>query len=312
MKRHFQLILLCAACLLLFTSFIPVTSAATCTFNYIGSRMILTANCTTDTTILVPHGFTLDGAGRTITAVDPAGGHFIGAIVKNGGTIAHVKNLRLTVSGLVNVCDAGAERLRGIMFEGASGSIINNKVYDVRQVGSGCQEGNSIEVRNDPFDGTHPNTKYVTIWGNTITNYMKTGIVANGDVSVNIQLNVLSSSANQANLAANGIQIGFGGQGTIRLNIVGGNSWCCVDAAATAILIYDAGDWVTVTGNKIHGNSDVGIDVELTDYATVKYNIVLDQGTDGYYDVGIGNYDGVGNVVEDNFIHGFVTPYETS
>ena len=33
--------------------------------------MTLNGDCTTDATILVPNGFTLDGAGNTITAVDP-------------------------------------------------------------------------------------------------------------------------------------------------------------------------------------------------------------------------------------------------
>ena len=36
--------------------------------------MTLTADITTDTTIIVPDGYTLDGNGYTITAVDVAGG----------------------------------------------------------------------------------------------------------------------------------------------------------------------------------------------------------------------------------------------
>jgi hypothetical protein len=36
--------------------------------------MRLDANCTTDETLFIPDGFTLDGRGHTITAVDrPAG-----------------------------------------------------------------------------------------------------------------------------------------------------------------------------------------------------------------------------------------------
>ena len=61
----------------------------------------------------------------------------------------------MTVSGLSNVCDDGDARLRGILFDGTGGSITNNDVVDVRQgATSGCQEGNSIEVRNEPFDNT--------------------------------------------------------------------------------------------------------------------------------------------------------------
>lgn len=61
----------------------------------------------TDTAILVPDGFTIDGA-----------------------------------------------RLRGILFDGAAGSITHNTVTNINQGASGCQEGNGIEVRNGPFDNT--------------------------------------------------------------------------------------------------------------------------------------------------------------
>lgn len=96
-------------------------SATDCTFTTKGSTMSLNANCTTDSTILVPNGFTLDGKGKTITAVDPAGGHFTGAVVSNAGSSANVKNLTVTASGLGDVCDAGTARLRGIMLAAASG-----------------------------------------------------------------------------------------------------------------------------------------------------------------------------------------------
>ena len=47
-------------------------AATTCTFtmNAKTKTMSLVADCTTDTTIFVPDGWTLDGKGYTITAVD--------------------------------------------------------------------------------------------------------------------------------------------------------------------------------------------------------------------------------------------------
>ena len=65
-----------------------------------------------------------------------------------------MKNLTVTVSNLTDACDAGNDRLRGILFDGVSGSIMNNTVKDIEQgtsgIGglSGCQEGNGIDVRN--------------------------------------------------------------------------------------------------------------------------------------------------------------------
>lgn len=164
---------------------IPGSEAATnCTLTTVGSTMTLDGDCTSDATIFIPDSMTLDGDGHTITAVDPPGGHFLGAVVRNAGSTAHVTNLTVTTSGLANVCDAAGNRLRGILFESASGTITNNTVHNVNQGASGCQEGNGIEVRNPPFDGTHPSTKTVTITGNVVTKYQKTGIVANGDVEV--------------------------------------------------------------------------------------------------------------------------------
>src|SRR5262245_26635758 len=71
-------------------------AATTCILVPSGTTLTLAADCTTDGSIVNPNGFTLDGAGHTISAVDPAGDHFRGAVVRNGGAVAHVKNLRVT------------------------------------------------------------------------------------------------------------------------------------------------------------------------------------------------------------------------
>ena len=88
------------------------------------STRTLLADCDTSRTILVPNGWTLDGAGHSITAKDPADGHFLGAVVRNAGTSASVRNLTVTASSLNDVCDGGDDRLRGILLDGASGSIV--------------------------------------------------------------------------------------------------------------------------------------------------------------------------------------------
>ncbi|MBI2443426.1 MAG: right-handed parallel beta-helix repeat-containing protein [Candidatus Levybacteria bacterium] len=290
-------------------------SSNNCNFTTIGTTMKLQADCTTDETITIPDGFTLDGFNHTITAVDPSGDHFKGAVVKNAGSVAHVTRLAVKASALANVCDAGADRLRGIMFEGAAGSIVGNTISDINQGPSGCQEGNAIEVRNAPFDGTHPDTKSVEIANNTLSSYQKTGIVANGDVSVDIHNNKVGASATQANLAANAVQLGFGGQGIVTNNLIDGNSWCCADAAATAVLLFQAGDGVEVRQNVLGGNADVGIYV-LVNQAVIDNNKVFEEGPDGFYDIGVGDYDiftasgADDNVVTNNKVRGYETSYD--
>ncbi|MGI9015103.1 MAG: right-handed parallel beta-helix repeat-containing protein [Phycisphaerales bacterium] len=235
----------------------------------------LTDNCITDETLLIPDGWTVDGNGYTITAVDPAGGHFRGAVVRNGGAVAHLQNLTVTAAGLANVCDRGDDRLRGIMFEAASGSILNNTVIGINQGFSGCQEGNAIEVRNAPFDGTHPNTQFVTINHNFVDDYQKTGIVANGDVEVTISNNFVGSADLPENIAANSVQLGFGASGTVNNNVIEGNQWNgASNYVATAVLIYWAGD-VNVNHNSIFGEgTDVGILAQYSGRVNIMNNDV--------------------------------------
>jgi parallel beta-helix repeat protein len=291
--------------------FSSVKAASTCVFSDAGSVRTLLGDCTTDTTISIPDGVTLNGNGHTITAVDPAGDHFKGAVVGNAGDEAHVTRLNVTVSGLSNVCDGDGDRLRGIMFDGASGSITHSSVNGINQGPSGCQEGNAVEVRNAPFDGTHLDTQTVAISHNVINDYQKTGIVANGDVDVTIEHNRISESATQDNLAANSIQLGFGAIGEVTQNQIEGNQWKGTsDFAATAILIFDA-DGVNVSNNNVSGNSDIGLYL-FGDDATVDNNRVFDEGADhpsSGYDIGVGNY-GSGNSVTKNKVKGFDTAYD--
>ncbi len=238
----------------------PVTVTSTpelgpCSVSTAGATITLLANCTTSQTLFIPDGWTLNGAGYTITAVDPAGGgHFLGAVVKNGGAVAHITNTRVTASGLANVCDAGNDRLRGILFDGASGSITNNVVTNVNQGPSGCQEGNAIEVRNAPFDNTGSDLT-VTIDGNTVNGYIKNGITANGSVAATITNNVVTGSGpvGVPLAAQNGIQIGFGATAVVRGNTSNGNDYTPKSYVACGLLLYQA-DGVKASSNSYTGN----------------------------------------------------------
>lgn len=289
----------------------PARAGSDCDFIDTGDALILTDDCTTDETIVVPDGYTLDGRGNTITAVDPSGDHFRGGVVENGGASAHVEHLTVTTDGLANVGDSGADRLRGIFLDGASGSITHNSVIGINQGNSGAQEGNAIEVRNAPFDGTHPDTKTVEIAHNVVDDYQKTGIVANGDVDVSIRHNDVGASATQEKLAANSIQFGFGALGAAMQNRVDGNQWKGTSSfAGTAILLF-RNDLVDIDQNNIRGNSDVGILVVESAGGTLDDNKVFDEGPDhpnSCCDVGIWIFDS-GNSVTNNKVRGFDDPY---
>ena len=225
-----------------------------CTFTNTGTTMTLDADCTTDSTIFVPDGWTLDGAGHTITAIDPSGGHFKGAVVRNQGATANVINLTITASGLKDVCDAGDDRLRGILFDGAGGEILGNTITNVNQGASGCQEGNGIEVRNAPFDigGTDVN---VTISDNTVSNYQKTGIVANGSVRAAITNNTVMGAGPVSYIAQNGIQVAFGGTAVVSGNTVSGNNYTGTTGAVSCGLLFFDADGVKAMRNFISGGN---------------------------------------------------------
>ncbi len=287
-------------------------AAAACVFNVSGTTMTLQGDCATDVSLQIPDGFTMDLGGFTVVAVDPTGGHFLGAVIRNAGPWAAVTNGTVTTSALANVCDAGNDRLRGVMFDGAAGYINDLSIDSINQGPSGCQEGNAIEVRNAPFDGTHLNTLSVEVGGNVLTNWQKTGIVANGDVNVWIHHNVIGSSATQANLAANSLQIGFGGKALAEHNHIAGNSWGGPSIyVGTSILMYlSAPGTIVRQNNMMEGNSDIGIHIEA-DGVTVDNNKVFESGSDSPlgYDIGVGNW-GTGNTVTNNKSKGYSTPYD--
>jgi hypothetical protein len=217
--------------------------------------IILTENCITDHTIYVPDMWMLDGAGYSITGVDPDAGHFLGAIVQNFGTTANVTNLTVTSDSLTNVCDDGDNRLRGIMFNGASGAITNNTVSGINQGASGCQEGNAIEVRNAPFDGTHPNTMSVEISGNKASTYQKTGILANGDVRALVTNNIVEGAGPVPYIAQNGIQLGFGASGEVRGNQISSNYYSGDYWVSGALLLYDVEAKLVKHSNNLFRNN---------------------------------------------------------
>lgn len=207
--------------------------AQPCTFTVRGSTWVLNRSCVTTQTVVIPDGVTLDGNGHRLTAMDPPSGSFTGAVVRNGGARAFVKNLRVEADGLVVACHVGEQRLRGISFEGASGSIIDSDVLAVNQGVSGCQEGNGIEVRN-PAAGTPVR---VRIERNAVGFYQKAGIVAVGNVDVVIRDNAVTGRGPVDFIAQIGIELAAGATGTVSGNQVMGNAYAGSDATGAGILV---------------------------------------------------------------------------
>jgi nitrous oxidase accessory protein NosD len=250
-------------------------AATNCTFRTAGQTMQLQRDCWTDATLSIPDGATLDGRGRTITAVDPAGGHFLGAVVRNAGSTAHVRNLTIEARGLANVCDSEGppdQRLRGIFFQAASGSIVRNQVRGPNQTGSGCQEGSGIEVRGAlPAQGGA--LLQVTIADNRVQGYQKTGVLVIGLVEADVLGNWIEGLGPVSFIAQNGIQLSLGARGGVQWNRVEQNIYTGGDASSTGILVIEAGSPLEIELNRIEDN-DVGIRVKSTSDAYVRANAI--------------------------------------
>jgi len=215
-----------------------VTTSA-CGFSVRGTTMSLLADCTTDHTILVPNGFTLEGDGQSITAVNPGVGHFLGAVVEGDGASANVNNLTVTARNLATACDTFPDSLAGIRLDGAAGSITNNTVTGLQQgtAGDGCQEGNAIEVRNTAGAGTPA----VTVTGNTVTSYQKTGVLVKGPVSAVVTGNTITGYGPSVLIAQNGIQVSAGATAHLGNNTISDNFYTPKSYQACGVLIYQAG-----------------------------------------------------------------------
>jgi hypothetical protein len=274
-----------------------------CAFTVVGMTMLLRDSCVTPVSIEVPDGMRLDGDGHAIIAVDPPGGSFRGGVIVARGETASVVNTIVGAAGLAGGCLTGAERLRGIYFEGAGGIIRDNVVQGITRGASRCEEGNGIEVRGRTGGGI---PAVVEIAGNAVDQYQKSGILVHGDVDAYLHANAVGASAVQDRLPANAIQVGPDARGRIVSNTISANVFQDGDAAGTGILLIGTAPGTVVSRNTIVGG-DVGIYV-LANGAAVEENTVTDAGPDGAYDVGIANV-GEGNLVRDNVVRGYEYRY---
>jgi parallel beta-helix repeat protein len=250
-----------------------VAAASTpCAFERKKNTMRLLADCSTSQTIWVPDGVTLDGAKHTITAVDPADGHFRGAIIENAGATANVRDVRLTAS-IANNCDADDDRLAGIRFTDASGTISGNVLTGVTQrnadgTTSGCQEGWSIWARSRSWSGT---TYSVEISDNTVTDYLKEGIWASANVAARVIGNTLRGSGPQPNQAQYGIEVTTSVPGRIEKNRVSDNVYTGSYPAYAGGINSDSSTGLVVVNNEVT-RSSAGIQLYMSRNAQVTSN----------------------------------------
>lgn len=206
---------MCAVLLALLTP-LPARATTDCNFATVGKTMTLQGDCTTDSPITVPGGFTLAGKNHTITAVDSPSGIFQGAVLTNSGGSIIVKDLGIG-SNLSDACPF-TDELTGIRLDHSTAKIMN-VVFGLRrgQSSSTCGEGIGVDIRNSSPRGsalvntTIQNSNFGFTNGNTIgvRNY---GVRASGQVSVRVEKSYFNKAAHC------GIELSSGAKGYVRQN----------------------------------------------------------------------------------------------
>ena len=154
-------------------------------------------------------GWTLDGAGYTITAIDPSPAvDFTGPVLTNELVVGrsldvhHRRHDRRQPRHR-----AAAAACFGVRFNGAAGSFTHSTVSDIKYgTGSGCQSGNSVDITN--LGG--PTRLAVTVDDVHVTGFQKTGIRANGNVALHLTDSSVDSSELDLITASNSLQISRG------------------------------------------------------------------------------------------------------
>lgn len=182
------------------------------------------------------------------------------------------------VDGSNNGITECSPKLIGILYQDASGTVEHNAVRNMSLVGAnlnGCQSGDGIDVITSSGQASK-----VTIEDNSVHDYQKNGITGNETgTTVAIQANTVTGIGPTPGAAQNGIQVGFGAQGSVEQNSVANNVWSpCVslkqcDFNATGILVFES-NGVAVSHNRV-GVNQVGIFIG-GDNATVEHNEVFD------------------------------------
>ena len=178
-----------------------------------------------------------------------------------------VKNTaNVEIEGLiVDTANSGmtecSPHLIGILYQNSSGIIDHNAVRNTKLAVSlnGCQSGDGIVVQSLGGEASK-----VRIDDNSVHDYQKNGITGNElGADVSITNNVVTGLGPTTGAAQNGIQIGFGGKGSVLHNTVTDNVWSpCVSFQncafnATGILIFQS-DGVRVENNSVATNQ-VGV-----------------------------------------------------
>lgn len=200
--------------------------------------------------VCTPTGYVRDSTDLTTAVINPSA-PVTGEVDATGCNIGVYFGPGAT--GTVNGADVHGANYFGVMANGATVTVANSSIHDIGETPfNGAQHGVAIYLRAGAIG---------TITGNTVSQYQKGGIVANdAGTTAEITANTVTGLMPVPFIAQNGIQLGYGATGSVKDNVVDGNSYSGSGWTSSGILIFEAGS-VHVLRNTV-ANNQSGIVIE--------------------------------------------------
>jgi Right handed beta helix region len=219
-----------------------------------------------------PEQVTINTSNLTLVGVESGTSDAAVVVAPSGGVVANATDIfgnpvaaqifvqsatgvtiaRLTVDGSANSLSSCATGLDGIYFQNSSGTVTDSVARNqiLAPADLGCELGLGIIVESNT------GTPAVTISNNSVRNYQKNGITADGPgngsggPNVTVTGNTVIGIGANPSIAQNGIQVGFGATGIVQNNHIADDIYTGSGAQGAGVLIYASGN-VTVTNNTI-------------------------------------------------------------
>jgi hypothetical protein len=237
--------------------------------------LLVGASLAASATTCTQTGFYRDSINMTAALINPTA-PVTGTLNATGCNIGVYFDKNLTVDkGSVDTANIYGANYFGVLVNGDDGPVsVNITDSQISNIGEtpldGTQHGVAIYYRGFFTNGGASGT----ISGNTLLNYQKGGIVANGPATnVSITENTVTGQGHISYIAQNGIQVGYGATASVMRNTVTGNSYTGTSTVSGGIIVLGGPGYDPCPGNtgscaysvgarimnNIVRNNDVGI-----------------------------------------------------
>lgn len=193
-------------------------------------------------------------------------------VTVNGATGVNVQGMTVSGPFTDTGCEAGPTVHYGVFVIGGGSAQLQQdyvtKIEPTESALMGCQDGVAVRAGSQGLSQAGS----VTVQNSLIDQYEKGGVVVDGAGSTGqVQNNTITGVGPTQAIAQNGVQVSRNAMGAVQNNMVSGNEYTGTDTYGDGILLFQAGDGVSVLNNKLTDN-DIAVDVESGSNNSVQNN----------------------------------------